>query len=365
MARISGILYVTSGSLFADNVDFGTIRASAIDLGLVASPVPVGDLDEPYHRVYTGASDGTIYRFGPPLDSGGAPVSPLPDPVIFSVGEEMTGSLAHADGVLFVGTGTDWTPAGQGSMFALDDATGDVRWVRPMGGSVQFPASIAFQNDQPYRLIVGTMIAPSIQALNPTTGEQIWSQEDYPLTGHTVHGDIVYYADLNTTSLRARSVVDGSLVWENVNIDNFNFNRPVVARNVVYATSLESKIYAFDAIGGNILWEASSPSPGVPVICHDYDNKRDLVIFAAGEYSVGNVFMVALDGSSGAPVWTSNSLNTGPGARVTDPILCGWDSVAVGTEDGRLIFLDRMTGEVGQIQLSSAAILSSPKFVWL
>ena len=71
MAHISGILYVTSGSLFADNVDFGTIRASAIDLGLVASPVPVGDLDEPYHRVYTGASDGTIYRFGPPLDSGG------------------------------------------------------------------------------------------------------------------------------------------------------------------------------------------------------------------------------------------------------------------------------------------------------
>ena len=209
------------------------------------------------------------------------------------------------------------------------------------------------------------MVAPSIQALNPTTGEQIWSQEDYPLTGHTVHGDIVYYADLNTTSLRARSVVDGSLVWENVNIDNFNFNRPVVARNVVYATSLESKVYAFDAIGGNILWEASSPSPGVPVIFHDYDNKRDLVIFAAGEYSVGNVFMVALDGSSGAPVWTSNSLNTGPGARVTDPILCGWDSVAVGTEDGRLIFLDRMTGEVGQIQLSSAAILSSPKFVWL
>jgi hypothetical protein len=70
MAHIVGITYVTSGSLFAVDTDQGYIEASSTDLGVVASPVPVGRVDEPYHRVYTGASDGTIYKFEPPVAWG-------------------------------------------------------------------------------------------------------------------------------------------------------------------------------------------------------------------------------------------------------------------------------------------------------
>jgi hypothetical protein len=39
----------------------------------------------------------------------------------------------------------------------------------------------------------------------------------------------------------------------------------------------------------------------------------------------------------------SGSLNTGSGATVTDPIACSW-GVVVGTQDGRLIFVDRRDG---------------------
>ncbi|MEX3896262.1 PQQ-binding-like beta-propeller repeat protein [Paraburkholderia sp. BR10954] len=324
MAHISGFLYVTSGRLFLDNVDFGDIHASN-DFGLVASPRPVGRSSEPYHRVYAGAADGTIYKFGPPVITELVPGVPLSDPAIFSVGEAMTGESAHADGVLYVGTGTDWTPPGQGSMFALDDDTGAVKWVRQMGGSVQFRASLAFQLGQPYRLIVGTIKAPSLQALDPQTGALIWSLHEYPLTGHTVIGETVYYADLNTNSLRARSVVDGSLVWESVNVAHDNFNRPFVAGNVVYATGFDSNVYAFDATGGEILWKVSSPIvfPGVPLL-HNPSYEPKVVVFAAGQGSTGDVFMVGLDAKTGAHVWTSGSLNTGSGETVTDPIAYGW-----------------------------------------
>jgi outer membrane protein assembly factor BamB len=349
MAHIAGITYVVSGRLFAIGVDPFYPEASSADFGLMASPVPVGQVHEPHHRIYAGAPDGTIYKF--------ARFLPL-NPITFSVGEEMRGSLAHADGTLYVGTG-------QGSLFALDDTTGDVRWTAAMGGMVMSAPSIAFQNGHPYRVIAGTGGGAfiSIKALDPTTGAHIWSHDDYPFE-QTVYGDSVYYADVNTRSLRARSVVDGSLLWQYASVDNTNFFQPAVVRNVVYATSWGDKAYAFDATGGNILWEVQLHfrSPGPPIVFHDKYHNRELVIFPAGEHSShARAFLEALDARSGAHVWSSTTLAARSGEEVTPPILfAGY--VTVGTADGRVIFVSATTGAVEyEKKLCSTPIFEGPR----
>jgi outer membrane protein assembly factor BamB len=340
-----------------DGYDLG----HSVPVGAGTSPVVVGNLTDPDHRIYVAASDGTISLYRREVQNLAA---------TFNVGQEVTWSLAHADGSLYVGTGTFQTP--QGSVIALDDSTGNVLWTRPLPGPVLFPASIAFEHHRPHRVVVGTGGQDQrMYALDPASGVEIWNQPGYAF-GQLVHEHVVYYADIGATGLRARSIADGSLIWEYNNPRDFNFNRPAIARNVLYVTSLADQVFAFDATLGDVLWQAQAETgQGVPVPFFDDGQGVALLIFAFGQNSPENSYLLALDANSGALVWTSTIPIAGPGQSGTDPITFWYNfegertEVEVGTPDGKLMSFNPYTGQLNwELQLTNSAVIARPHWAY-
>jgi outer membrane protein assembly factor BamB len=154
-------------------------------------------------------------------------------------------SLAHADGVLYVSAG-DFSKSG--TLTALDDMTGTVRWVN----SIDYPATVAFSGGgAPVRLIVGTI--DQVYALDPATGTEIWTAPDYPTQQTVVRNKLVYYSNLRDRSITARSALDGALLWKYVDPSGNSLNRPEEYRGVVYATGDSQLVVALDAETGAVL----------------------------------------------------------------------------------------------------------------
>jgi outer membrane protein assembly factor BamB len=359
VAHIMGLTYIASDRVFAvDESGGGHVNEQSASLSATSSPISVGQLIAADHRVYVASESGliTLFRGLTAIDT---PAS------TFDVGEQMLWSLAHADGVLYAGTGTGVAPTG--SMVALDDTTGDVLWSQEFGGAIMYPASVAYSGSAPSCVIFGTAGQDQhVRALDVTSGTEVWDEPDYAF-GQYVRGQVVYYADIDDNSLRARSVDDGSLIWEYVNQSNFNFQRPTFAGGVIYSTSVGNQVVSLDAATGNLLWEAEvTPHPGNPVTYFDHDRGLALLIFAIGQYDIGDSYLQALDANSGAVVWTSTTSVGGEGESCTDPIIADWDEggmVQVGTPDGRLVSLDVADGHlVWQLQLTNEDFISRPKW---
>lgn len=359
MAHIFGETFVASDRVFALDESGGAhVFLQSAPLGATTAPVAVGHLIDPSFRVYVGSGDGTISLF-----RRGDLVDP---PTTFAVGRPLLWSLTHAHGVLYVGTGTFETPE-PASVLALDDTTGAVLWDQPLPAPVVPPPAIAYSNGAPFRVIVATAGQDQrVRALDLGSGAEVWSQPDYVLSALVHHEDVIYYADIDDNSLRARSAHDGSLIWEYVNPANDNFNRPVLSGGVVYATSIGSQVVALAAATGQLLWAVPNPGGGglgAPVHYVDQQQGVTLVIFAQGQFGIGQAFLQAVDATTGALVWVSATPVAGEGEASTEPILSA-AGVQVGTPDGRLVSLDPLTGQLNwERQLTGESIIARPRWV--
>ncbi len=230
------------------------------------------------------------------------------------------------DGLVAFGTNS-------GRVFALDAATGDVRWARRVKG--QIASSPAFVGDT---LLIADM-GGTMTAYDRVRGEVRWrySTAGSPIeTSPLIVGDTAYIGDWNGV-LHAVDVTDGSAVWTYQAQADIKGGAALAAGNIVVG-DYAGVVHAVDPATGGAAWTASVGQrfyggPGVSgdtVVIGDVGGA--VIALAAGDGSVrwrhspggfvysspaiddGRVFIgsyggafQALDLASGAVVWSHDA----------------------------------------------------------
>jgi len=357
-AVVSSTVYVGSGdhNLYALELDNGALRWKFKTKGRVlASPAVVegvvyfGSYDSNFYAV--DASNGTLRwkfktagerRFAAKHLHGAEPAAEtMPDPFDFYLS-----SPAIANGVIYFGSG-------DGNVYALDLATGSLRWKFQTGDVVHASPAVAD----------GTVYVGSwdsyFYALDAATGKQKWrfkSGEDPQIhnqvgiqSSAVVADGLVYFGcrDSNLYALDART---GEKKWVFNNKGSWVIGSPLVYHGKLYfSTSDSGMFYALDARTGaqgfslKLIWPMfSSPAiAGNTLYIGSHEGK-----------------LIAIDLSTQKPVWvflTDGSRKNG--ATYTKPD--GSPNYEAAFSD---LFYDDMVSGV-QKMMSVGSILSSPVVV--
>lgn len=107
--------------------------------------------------------------------------------------------------------------------------------------------------------------------------------------------------------------------------------QPVVAGGILYIGSLDGKMYALDAMTGQIKWTLETAGP----IRHSAAVVGGRVFFGSHDTNI-----YALDSASGGVIW---AFNTGAGISTAPVVANG--TVYIGSRDGSFYALDAITGQ--------------------
>jgi outer membrane protein assembly factor BamB len=315
------------------------------DGDVISSPAVVGD------RVYVGSGDGHLYA----LDRvSGAKIWS------FDAGAAIASSPAVANGLVLVGSY-------DGHFFAVDAGTGAVKWRMSTGPLLPFP----WGHESGDRYTSSPTIAKDVAlfgagdgyvyAVDVASGKVRWraKTDGRVRTSPAVANGVVFassfdgrvYAfDLATGKQRWRYDTEGA----SLNSGNYGFDRrsiqssPAVADGVVFVGARDGFVYAIDASDGKLKWRYdhkvswinSSPAVADGVV---YDGSSDAQ------------FVQALDAASGRELW-----RTPIGAIAwSSPAVAG-DQLFIGDGAGRLRVIDRRTGKGLSVFVAGAGIFGSP-----
>ena len=167
---------------------------------------------------------------------------------------------------------------------------------------------------------LGAASIAAVPAAQPHSGARAWvtparladpaaEPQNWLTTGHD-YGDTRFSA---LALIDAANVGRLGLVWyHDLDTHRGQEATPVVIDGVMYSTSAWSKVQAFDAASGRLLWQFDPKVPGRTAIhaCCDVVNRG--VAVWRGRVYLGTLDgrLIALDASSGRPVWS---------VRTTDP----------------------------------------------
>ncbi len=225
--------------------------------------------------------------------------------------------------------GTSLNAGTTGTVYALNEMSGKVKWHLTTGGGV-WRAIAADPNTQTVFAGVGD---PGFQilALDATTGAIKWqiqvpnSSEDLdPGSAMVFANGLVYFSDKNGY-VYALHENDGSVAWATqiAKLSADDVSTPAVGSNgVLYVGSLDSYLYALNATTGAVVWRASNVGglDSSPALANG------VVYFASFN---SNIY--ALDATTHAVLWT---FQTG-GKSFSSPIVVnGW--LYCGSGDGKL-----------------------------
>lgn len=278
-----------------------------------------------------------------------------------SIGTELIGSPAVADGVVYIGSNN-------GKIYALDAATGAEKWNATIGTGYLM-SSPAVTNGS---VFIGSDDS-RVYALNATTGETVW---DF-LTGGEVQTspavlNTIVYVGSDDTSLYALDALTGAKIWNttagagirspavgggviaflragqisaldaatgaflwNVSTGYWESSSPAIVNGIVYAGSDNGKFSALESMTGEEIWQFS---PGAafsfscPAVVGNY------VYVAGGNASTGRVF--ALNRVTGEERWNI----TVSDHWITSSASVANGTVYVGDGDNRLLALNAITG---------------------
>lgn len=199
------------------------------------------------------------------------------------------------DGAAYVGTN-------DGSVTAVDLASGDVRWTVQVGGPIDSPlAAEAGLVLCPVRGETGT--AFSVAALHDTDGSQAWRFE--PDSASTVGGSPAVlgetgYVGIADQTVRAFSMDAGLERWSSrMNAPMNLAASPVVTSDAVFAADIAGQVYRFDPSTGARVWDHAL---NVPVFRSAAVLSGTHVLLPSAD---GDLF--ALEGDGGDLVWRGNS----------------------------------------------------------
>jgi outer membrane protein assembly factor BamB len=292
---------------------------------------------------------------------------------IFATAASVDGAPTVADGLVYVGDDN-------GNIYAIDAATGALRWKRPTGSSVVSRPAV----------IGGTVYIGSenndVYALNAATGAVRWKYNTGQSvdSGPAVTGGAVYVGNDNN-EVFALSAATDAVRWTQPNFGDNVTTNPVVSDGTVYVGCEDNSVYALNAATGAIRWHQptggqvnSSPALSGGTVYVGSDDGKVYALNAAtgavewtrhtagkvdsgpavsGEtvYVGGGDTVYALDAATGAVEWTRH---TG-GAVASSPAVSG-GTVYVGSDDGYVYALDAATGAIRWREQTGGDVDSSP-----
>jgi len=225
--------------------------------------------------------------------------------------------------------GTSLAHDNSGTVYALDEISGNVNWHYTTVGGVW----TAIGADTGTNTVFVSSGDPGfyVFAFNATTGVVRWqiqvpdSNEDLdPGSGLPVANGLVYTSSKNG-NVYALHESDGTIAWSTriakISVDDVS--TPAVANNgILYVGSRDGFLYALNATTGAVIWKATKKGPidSSPAIANG-------VIYFA---SLNNNFY-ALNASTGALLW---SFTTGAKSYASPIVVNGW--LYCGSDDGKL-----------------------------
>jgi outer membrane protein assembly factor BamB len=253
----------------------------------------------------------------------------------------LSSSPAVADGTVYVGSS-------DGTLYAVDAATGTEQWRFTTGGSVY--SSPAVIDD---RIYVGSTDG-RVYSLT-SAGDEVWSTNTGRpvLSSPAVADDTVYVgngqgggndvtAEGGVVALDATS--DGQSMWSfQPKVPSFEgdgpfYSTPAVSDGTVYIGNRgrRTALYALDAKTGQKQWQFGQ-TPGISIDCSPAVADGTVFTYAGGKFGT----FYALDADDGRPQWqfsTSEFLFGTPSPTVADR------NVIVASSSGELYALDAVSG---------------------
>jgi len=282
-----GAVSIAGGGAFLGTLGDSTLRAwratdgaslwSAVaDDGLESTPAVAGG------RVFIESNNGTLYAFNATTGSvlwsksiGGAVTSPV-----------------IVNGVVYA--------AGYFTMNAFDASSGALLWTAALPCLVRSNPAAAGGKIFVSTEVCGTRgpVRRNLVALDASTGSVLWSKPigGVQLASPVVGGGLVYVC--TETGLFARGVVLGFLRWSKPTgcfQQGEDTLAPALAQGVLYAPLTGSRIRAFSASTGALLWSAGSRGDiAAPAVANG-------VLYVP----TGTGAIAAYDTSTHALLWTS------------------------------------------------------------
>jgi outer membrane protein assembly factor BamB len=276
--------------------------------------------------LYFGTDDGVLHAqalSGTPLwtHPTGGPIESSP---ALSPGLPSIGAVPGALPTVFVGSD-------DGSVYALDSASGDQRWAYPTGGPVR-SSPVVVQLKERRALILVMFVGSddgSLYSLDAGTGAVRWA---IPLGGPITSSPAVQKGVIRTGSPEA------------------------LTDEVVVGTE-GGTFAALDAHTGAILWSADLGAP---------DHFSSPALTPAADPDPCRAFVGSMDGilhafdcATGSPLWsvpTPGPIDSSPAVAPCD----GCEQVVIGSEDGSLSAFDPAAGDLKWSTPVGGIIESSP-----
>lgn len=216
--------------------------------------------------------------------------------------------------------------AGSGTVYSLDDDTGEHRWNR----SVSFnPLGITVYNDTVFVAAESALVA-----LDAATGEERWTA-NMPaptLMSPTVKDGRLLIASLGGT-VQALSPSTGEPVWSGQPGGGFDIIAPIAADGGrIILAPIMTPLTCLNASTGGQLWQASSNL--FPISAPTIDNTT---VYVTSE----NGIVQAFDLIDGSAVWSSSV-----GGSIKGSAVPYGERVFVGSTSNKVFALSRSTGEV-------------------
>ena len=261
----------------------------------------------------------------------------------------ISAGVGVGDGLVLVGTS-------KGDLIALTKDSGKKQWMATLSSEILARPAVDFG------VVVAQTVDGKVSALSVADGKPLWQQERsepaLSLRGTSAPlatGGIVL-TGFASGKLSAFQLKDGHMLWEIpvaephgrseierlVDVDV----QPVVAGKHLYAAAYQGKMLAFDLENGRILWS------------------RDVSTYTGLDADASNIYVtddkdtvMALDMNTGATIWKQDQLH---GRRLSAPTVSG-DAIAVGDFEGYVHWLSRADGHfIARDRVSRSAILSKP-----
>jgi len=264
-----------------------------------------------------------------------------------------TGTPVGHDGVLYA---TFYSSSG-GSVYALDENTGDTIWVVGSETGLDFDARVpmAYSNG----LVFGTAWGGQAYALNAANGTVAWTfqMDGYSLvTGAAINAGVAYFTSLGGT-IYALDEFTGAQVWSH-SIGNTVTTTPLYAQGNIYVGDYSGTETALDASTGDVVWSTGGFSL-IDISTPAYDGTAIYFGDFNGEY-------VSLDALTGSVLWkTSVSGPVGTSPALANGFLYGtcWycPLYTIDTVDGSIVDSDPLTSGTGSTSFPAV----SDGWIWV
>lgn len=203
----------------------------------LSSPVVAGG------AVYFGSGDGHLYA----LDAASGALRWK-----FATGNVVHSSPAAAEGAVFFGSWDSY-------FYAVDSATGKQRWRFHGGEDNLLYNQVGFQSSP--AVVDGVVYTgcrdSNVYAIDAAAGKEKWrfnNEGSWVISTPAVAAGKVYFATSDSSTFHVVHAATGKDVVKK-SVDAYVFGSPAVAGDVVYLGILNGVLQARDANGGELLWE--------------------------------------------------------------------------------------------------------------